>query len=137
VARVVLDPGVIVSGLLNPDGTPGRLLDAWVDGEFDLVVSPHLLEELTEVLSRPKLASRLDSTVVSEMLLLVREAAVMASDSPPAEVCRDPDDDYLVALALGTGSLLVSGDKDLLSVQVEHVEVLAPAEAAARLLPPS
>ncbi|MDQ1439571.1 MAG: uncharacterized protein QOK43_3200 [Acidimicrobiaceae bacterium] len=131
----MLDPGVIVSGLLNPDGPPGRLLDAWVDGEFDLVVSPHLLEELTDVLSRPKLASRLDSTVVSEMLRLVREAAVIASDSPPTTVCRDPDDDYLVALALGTGSLLVSGDKDLLSVQVEHVEVLAPAEAAAKLLP--
>jgi putative PIN family toxin of toxin-antitoxin system len=135
VARVVLDPGVIVSGLLNPDGPPGRLLDAWVDGEFDLVVSPQLLEEITDVLSRPKLASRLDRTVVSEMLQLVREAAVMASDSPPAQVCRDPDDDYLVALALGTSSLLVSGDKDLLSVQVEHVEVLPPAEAAARLLP--
>lgn len=134
-ARVVIDPGVIVSGLLNPDGPPGRLLDAWVDGEFDLVVSPHLLEELTDVLSRPKLASRLDSTIVSEMLRLVREAAVIASDAPPAPVCRDPDDDYLVALALGTGSLLVSGDKDVLSVQMEHVELLAPAEAAARLLP--
>lgn len=134
-ARVVLDPGVIVSGLLNPDGPPGRLLDAWVDGEFDLVVSPHLLEELTDVLSRPKLASRLDSTVVSEMLRLVREAAVMASDGPAAQVCRDPDDNYLIALALGTGSLVVSGDKDLLSVQVEHVEVLAPAAAKARLLP--
>ena len=131
----MIDPGVIVSGLLNPDGPPGRLLDAWVDGEFDLVVSPHLLEELTDVLSRPKLASRLDSTIVSEMLRLVREAAVIASDAPPAPVCRDPDDDYLVALALGTGSLLVSGDKDVLSVQMEHVELLAPAEAAARLLP--
>lgn len=34
--RVVLDPGVIVSGLLNPNGPPGRLLDAWVDGDLDL-----------------------------------------------------------------------------------------------------
>ncbi|HVF75166.1 MAG TPA: putative toxin-antitoxin system toxin component, PIN family [Acidimicrobiales bacterium] len=134
-ARVVLDPGVIVSGLLNPDGPPGHLLDAWVDGEFNLVVSPHLLEELSDVLLRPKLASRLDNTVVSDMLRLLREAAVMESDGPPAQVCRDPDDDYLVALALATGSLLVSGDKDLLSVQVEHLEVLVPAEAAARLLP--
>ncbi len=58
----------------------------------------------------------------------------MASDGPPTAVCRDPDDDYLVGLALGTRSLLVSGDKDLLNIQVEHVEVLAPAEAAARLL---
>ncbi len=130
----MLDPGVIVSGLLNPDGPPGRLLDAWVEGEFDLVVSAHLLEELTEVLSRPKLASRLDITVVNEVLQLVPEAAVVAGDGPPTRVCRDPDDDYLVVLALGTGSLLVSGDKDLLGVQVEHLEVLPPAEAAARLL---
>jgi putative PIN family toxin of toxin-antitoxin system len=134
VARVVLDPGVIVSGLLHPDGPPGRLLDAWVDGEFDLVVSPHLIEELAEVLSRPKLASRLDGAAVSDVLRLLPEAATMASDGPPAPVCRDPDDDYLVALALATGSLLVSGDKDLLAVQVDHVEVLRPAEAATRLL---
>jgi putative PIN family toxin of toxin-antitoxin system len=96
-------------------------------------VSPHLLEELTEVLARPKLASRLDSTAVSDLLRLLPEATIVTPDGPPAQVCRDPDDDYLVALALATGSLLVSGDKDLLAVQVDHVEVLAPAEATTRL----
>lgn len=133
-ARVVLDPGVIVSALLNPEGPPGRLLDAWIDGAFDLVVSPHLLEELRDVLSRPKLATRLDSGVVGEILRLLPEAAITVRDGPPVAVCRDPDDDYLVALALATGSLLVSGDNDLLTVQVEQVVVLTPAEAVARAL---
>lgn len=48
--------------------------------------------------------------------------------------CRDPDDDYLITLALTEGALLVSGDKDVLAVQLDEMEVLPPAEAAARLL---
>jgi putative PIN family toxin of toxin-antitoxin system len=132
VARVVLDPGVIVSGLLTPHGPPGRLLDAWVDGGFDLVVSPRLLDELTEVLARPKLASRLDSALVGELLRLLPQAAIVVDDGPPVQVCRDPDDDYLVALAVNTESVLVSGDKDLLSVRVEGLDVIGPAEALRR-----
>lgn len=133
-ARVVLDPGVIISGLLNPDGPPGRLLAAWADGAFDLVLSPHLLEELAEVLARPKLTARLDATVVGDLLRLLPEAAVVHTDPVAERVSRDPDDDYLVALARTAGALLVSGDKDLLAIQLEHVEVLAPADAMVRLL---
>lgn len=131
--RVVLDPGVIVSGLLNPNGPPGRLLDAWIDGDLDLVVSPHLLEELEGVLSRPKFTSRLERSVVAELLRLLPDAAITAPDGPPIAACRDPDDDYLLTLAHSTGSVLVSGDKDLLAVEVEQVRVLSPAQAARRL----
>lgn len=51
--RVVVDPNVLISARLSPGGTPARLLTAWMEGQFELVVSPALLVELTGVLDRP------------------------------------------------------------------------------------
>lgn len=53
---------------------------------------------------------------------------------PPADACagacRDPDDDYLVALAEAHGAtLLVSGDKDLLEVDRPGLDVRTPRDA--------
>jgi putative PIN family toxin of toxin-antitoxin system len=53
--RAVLDVNVIVSSLLSPQGTPSRIVDAWQDGHFDLLVSPHLMAELQRTLTYPKL----------------------------------------------------------------------------------
>jgi predicted nucleic acid-binding protein len=46
-------------------------------------------------------------------------------------VCRDPDDDHVLALALAAkAELIVSGDNDLLSMKsFENIAIVAPAEA--------
>ena len=49
--RAILDTNVIVAGLLTPVGAPGTLLELHAAGAFELVISPHLLEELREVLA--------------------------------------------------------------------------------------
>jgi predicted nucleic acid-binding protein len=48
--RAVLDPNVIISGLLSPAGNAAQLLAAWGRGEFELIVSNGLLEELARAL---------------------------------------------------------------------------------------
>jgi hypothetical protein len=54
--RAVVDTSVLVSALIgDPDAGAGRLVDAWREQRFVLVVSPKLLAELREVLARPKL----------------------------------------------------------------------------------
>ncbi|MGZ6692293.1 MAG: putative toxin-antitoxin system toxin component, PIN family, partial [Solirubrobacteraceae bacterium] len=55
---------------------------------------------------------------------------------PHPAVCRDPDDDYLVALATAhTASVLVSGDDDLLAIDPSEleVEILTPRRFVDRL----
>ena len=37
--RVVLDTNVLLSGLMYPSSTPGRVVTAWTEGRFDLVLS--------------------------------------------------------------------------------------------------
>jgi putative PIN family toxin of toxin-antitoxin system len=58
-------------------------------------------------------------------------------DAPPLPhpVCRDPDDDELLALAQAAGvDLIISGDMDLLSLSsFEGIEIVVPAEAVRRI----
>ena len=80
--RVVCDVGVIVSGLLSADGPPGRLLDRWRDGVFDLIVSPLWLAELARVLERPKISRYLEPGDAEELLAAIRLQAELGDDPP-------------------------------------------------------
>jgi uncharacterized protein len=129
VARAVLDPGVLVSALITPTGTPAKLLTATRSGSFELIVSPLLLGELKLVLLREKFRRYVDLDVVDQYVGLLRRDAAMAADpaEPPPIRCADPDDDYLIALAHSRSAALVSGDGHLLELSGE-IPVFTPSE---------
>lgn len=52
--RIVLDTNVLVSGMINPNGPPGRIVDLIREGLVELVVDDRILAEYSQVLSRPK-----------------------------------------------------------------------------------
>lgn len=128
-ARAVLDPGVLVSALITPAGRPAKLLLSARAGSFELIVSPHLLDELETVLRREKLRRYVDLDGVTAYLDVLRRDAQLAADpdAPPPISCTDPDDDYLIALAHSQSAALVSGDSDLLEL-AEEIPVFSPAE---------
>jgi uncharacterized protein len=131
--RVVLDPNVLVSALLSPDGTPARVLLAWIGGAFELVVSPKLVAELERVLTYPKLATRISEHETTELLDWLARAAISAGDPPESPISvSDKDDDYLVALASVENAILVSGDKALFELG-ERFPVLSPVQFLATL----
>jgi uncharacterized protein len=133
VARAVLDPGVHVSALITPTGIPARLLLGARSGDFELVVSPLLLEELESVLHRENFRRYVDLGGVASYLKLLRRDARVAADpgTPPPIRCADPDDDYLIVLAHSESAALVSGDRDLLELS-GRIPVFSPAEFLAR-----
>jgi len=49
--RVVLDTNVVISGIFFA-GTPVRIVDAWIDDEFDLAISMEILEKYRDVAVR-------------------------------------------------------------------------------------
>ena len=127
---VVLDPGVLISALLSPRGAPARLYLLWLGGDFELVVCPHLLEELEGVLQRPKFRDLVTPDDVEEFVDVIRRGAIWAENPViAAAVSRDPGDDYLIALAQAANvDHLVSGDKDLTSLAATlSPPVLSPA----------
>ena len=127
--RAVLDPGVLVSALITPNGRPAKLLAQAHAGEFELVVSPLLLAELEGVLRRDKFRRYVDLETVSDYLDLLRATAVAAADpeDPPPLRSIDPDDDYLIALAHSQNAVLVSGDSDLLDL-AGSAPICSPAD---------
>ena len=99
-------------------GNAARLLKAWEQGEFELIASPALLEELQRALAYPKLRRRISEQDAESVVRWLNESATLANDpteAPPIR-SRDPGDDYLIALAASRQAILVSGDKHLLDL---------------------
>jgi putative PIN family toxin of toxin-antitoxin system len=126
--RVVFDPNVIISATLSPGGTPALVYELWRSGAFELVVSPKLLWELEGVLAREKFADLVHPDEVAQLMGVLTSDAVLAPDPAEEPEVRsvDPDDDYLIALASHTRSVLISGDKDLLALS-DRIPVYSPA----------
>lgn len=126
--RVVLDPGVLVSGLISHTGPPARILDLWADAAVEIVVSPRLLEELGDVIFRPKLAGLIRPSAGRALLKELRVRGLLVDD-PPAEtgLSPDPDDDYLLTLARAARAhAIVSGDRHLTTLPSAEPRVLTP-----------
>jgi uncharacterized protein len=128
VRRAVLDPNVLISARLSPNGTPGQLLMAWMDGQFELVLSPALLAELAGVLDRPKFRRWLTADEARAFVSKLRTGAILIDDPPTAAPSTpDPGDDYLVALARkANADCLVSGDGDLTGLADPQPPVFTP-----------
>ena len=131
--RVVLDPNVLVSALISPAGVPAQVIEAVLDGDLDHVASPRWLSEANDVAGRPRFrrwfAPEIGESVI-ERLWLIAEVVADPPDAPTR--AHDPGDDYLVALAVSSGSALISGDSDLLAVAAPP-EVLTPRQVLDRL----
>ncbi len=115
--RATVDTNLFVSGAISPTGAPRRLLRAWTDGRFRLVLSADHHAELADVLARPKLARlfRIEPADLAELLAgLAAVPRVIPAPTIPLTV-RDPKDAKIVAAALGgEADYLVTGDDDLL-----------------------
>jgi uncharacterized protein len=131
--RAVADTNVLIAALLWR-GPPHALLEQMRAGTVSLVSSPALLAELADVLGRAKLDAILAKTNTSRerSLAEMRQLAEVVEPPPlPQPVCRDPDDDQVLALAIAAKvDLIISGDNDLLSLgSFEGIAIVAAAEA--------
>ena len=131
--RVVPDTNVIVSALIW-GGMPYRLLEAAVADDIELYTSPDLMTELRNLLARRHLAARFaqQRSSVEQAVRFYEELAIAVSPlATPAAVPRDADDDHVVAAALAANSeVLVSGDRDLLSLgSYEGLRIVTVAKA--------
>jgi putative PIN family toxin of toxin-antitoxin system len=97
-----------------------------------------LLAELREVLWYPKLLEIERQRGLDPAALFDAARAILrVGESPPlpVPVCRDPDDDAVLACALAAkAGLIVSGDKDLLALgHFQRIPIVTAAQALARL----
>jgi uncharacterized protein len=134
--KVVLDTNVLLSGLMAPEGTPGRILAAWFNARFDVVMSIEQLAEIGRALGYPKIHRKLkwDEQRIEQFIrqLYIR-AEVVDLHSTSVEIPRDPRDTPILATLITSGAdALVSGDRDLLELRGKY-RIQTPAEFARRL----
>ena len=134
--RAVIDPNVLISAFISQRGSaPDRIVRAWREGAFELIVSAQLIAELTDVLSRPKFARQAaEGRGESYIAALAGDAITIGDPSDPPSVSPDRDDDYLFALATAAGAdVIVSGDRHLTQISDTTPRVLTPRRFADEL----
>jgi uncharacterized protein len=134
--RAVLDPNVLVSAFISQRGSsPDRIVRAWREGAFELVVSPQLVAELTDVLGRPKFALQASEGRAEAYIAALAGDAMQIDDQPdPPAVSPDSADDYLIALARAArADVIVSGDSHLTQLVDPTPPVLTPRQFVAQL----
>ena len=134
--KVVLDTNVLLSGLIAPEGTPGRIVAAWLEARFDVATSIEQLAEIGRRSCHPKIQTRLkwDEHRIEQFIrqLYIR-ADVVDLHSALVEVPRDPQDTLILATLVVSGAdVLVTGDRDLLELRGKY-PIEMPTEFARRL----
>jgi len=122
--RVVLDTNVLVAAFIAR-GICSEVFERVV-GDHELILSAHILNEFERVMIGNL---KFDSTRVARAVALLRRIGQIVEPEPlPAPICRDEDDDAMLALALTSGATcLVTGDDDLLVLEaLEGIPIISP-----------
>ncbi len=122
--RVVLDTNVLVAAFIAR-GVCSEVFER-VIGDHELILSAHILNEFERVM-RDKLG--FDSTRVARAVALLRRVGRIVEPEPLSKpICRDQNDDAVLALAFSSAAAcLVTGDDDLLVLKaIEGIPIISP-----------
>jgi putative PIN family toxin of toxin-antitoxin system len=127
--RVVLDTNTLVSALLFT-GISSDLVSLWQDGIITLLLSRDILDEYLRVLSYPKF--KLSEEEIKKLLQeeILPYAEVVKPKRRLRVVQRDPSDNKFLECAIaGKTRVIISGDKDLLSLgRYRRIRIQTPAQ---------
>ena len=124
--RILVDTNVIVSGLIAK-GACFEILEDLVYSHTP-ILTPYVLAESHKVLLQ---TFHLSKPTVKQMLNVIERYFKKGESSPCLlKVCRDPDDDQILADALmNKVDVILSGDKDLLVVErYEGIKIIGPKD---------
>ena len=127
--RVVIDTNVLASGLLNPFGAPGRVVDRLLAGALVLLFDDRILAEYPEVLRRPRFG--FDRADLDALLEYIETSGEPVIAMPLAITLSDPDDVPFPEVAeAGVAERLVTGNgRRFLPISGTHaVPVVGPAD---------
>jgi putative PIN family toxin of toxin-antitoxin system len=123
--RILLDTNVLIAAFVA-HGSCSELLEHCATNHH-VFISPFIVSELQRTLVRKFHFTAREAAGVARLL---ESRFEMISPAAVRRVCRDPDDDPIIAAALaGSCDCIVTGDKDLLDLgRVEGVRIISPAQ---------
>lgn len=113
---IVIDTNIWISFLIGKSLV--GLSDLIIHDKVILLFSFELLDEVLEVIQRPKLQKYFAKEDADELLNLIHHRAVFIEIKASTEKCRDKKDNFLLNLCLsGNADYLITGDEDLLVLE--------------------
>jgi len=127
--RILLDTNVLIAAFIT-HGTCSDLFEHCIR-QHEIIASQFILNELEGHLRKKFKFSETDTREAMELLIAVAKIIEPVSLTEP--VCRDCDDDMILATALtGKADCLITGDKDLTDLKTfRGIPILKPAEFSA------
>ena len=126
--RVVIDTNALVSRLLLPGSVPALAVKKAVH-ETDILVSEATLNELADVLARPKFDLYVTLQERQEFIRLLGRIAEMVPVVYAVHECCDPKDNKFLEVAVnGEAEMIITGDEDLLVLDsFREIRIVTPA----------
>ena len=116
--RVVLDTNQLVAALVRPPELATFMM-AWESARFTVVASPALIDEYLHVLAYPEIASLVYPELLRAFRSHLLEDIELVEPPEVPRICRDPDDDKVVAAAIyGLADFILTVDLDLMAPEV-------------------
>src|SRR3989344_294816 len=112
----VLDTNVLASGTVSSYNPPSQILDAWRLGQFELITSEHIINELYRTFQKPYFQNHISADdMISFIDLLQNESTITPITTKVSGVAVHPEDDIILATAVSAkADYLVTGDVRLL-----------------------
>lgn len=116
--RVALDTNQLVAALMRPPELATFMM-AWESARFTVVASPAMIDEYRHVLAYPELASLIYPELLRAFTSHLLDDIELVEPPETPRVCRDPDDDKVVAAAVyGLADYILTVDEDLMAPEV-------------------
>jgi putative PIN family toxin of toxin-antitoxin system len=116
-SKIILDTNVWISFLIGKELQ--NLKDLIVSEKVKFITTDQLINEIRLVTSRDKLKKYFNQEKVSDLISLLDILADRVKIKKIAKICRDPKDDFLLALSKESrANYLITGDRDLLDIKV-------------------
>lgn len=127
--RFVADTNLIISRLLLPASKPAEALSK-AQKSGDMLASDATLAELAQVLARPKFDKYLSAQDRKRFFALLAPLCIKIDIVQSIHACRDPNDDKFLELAVnGSADFILTGDKDLLTLNpFQGISIYKPVE---------
>lgn len=128
--RAIVDTNILIRAVIMPGGTVGPVLTRLRDGDYTLVYSAPLIDELLAKLALPRIREKyhVNDQDVDDLLALIALRGELVTPTRKVKICRDPKDDMFIEAALtGGAEVVVTGDEDLLTLKkFETVRFVTP-----------
>ena len=108
--KVVLDANVLVSGLINPNGVPAKIISLVLNGKLMLLYDIRIIGEYADVLNRPKFGFR-KSWTKPLLDYIENEGSYVNAEPVEASLVDDDDRAFFEVAKTGKARYLVTGNK--------------------------